>query len=112
MCWPRTTKRVLTVVGGDHERPDVAAAGDAAGQGFGGIVMADDADQGTGAAESGDIARHVGGAAREDLLGLVVENGRRAFRRDARDVAFDEAVHHHIADAQGLGIGQGLDLSR
>jgi hypothetical protein len=63
-------------------------------------VVADDADEQTFRAEACDVARHVAGAADDDLLAADPDHRRRRLRRDARHLAVDEIVKHQVADAE------------
>ena len=62
------------------------------------LVAPDQPDGAPCAAERGDVAGGVAGAAGHDLRRVVFEDQHRRFARDARDVAVDELVDDEVAD--------------
>src|SRR5262249_24391521 len=61
-------------------------------------VRADDAGDLDGAAERGDVVRHVGRAAQAEALVIELDDGHGRFGRDALDAPDDEMIEHQIAD--------------
>ena len=60
-------------------------------------------------AERGNVARHVAGAADDQLAAGHRKDRRRRLRRDARDLAVDELVEHQVADADHGLLGNELE---
>ena len=66
-----------------------------------GIVVADHADEDAARAEARDVARHIAGAADDDVLAaLTAITGAGASGEMRDDLAIDEVVEHQIADAE------------
>ncbi len=75
-----------------------------------GVIVADQTDQNSLAAQGRDIAGHIAGPAQHRGFTFDGDHRHGGFRRDAVDGAIDEAVQHHVAQHQhGLaseGVGQ------
>ena len=90
----------------DHQfGHDRAELGERLAQREPGLVVADEADKNAGRAERRDVARHIAGAADLDRVALDRQHRRRRLGRNARDLAIDEVVEHHVADAQHRLLG-------
>ena len=74
-----------------------------------GIVVAHHADEDAAGAERGNVARHVAGAAHDQLAPGHRQDRCRRFGRDARDLAIDEVVEHQISDAEHGLLGHELE---
>ena len=74
---------------------------------IGGIVGADDADEGGGAAERGDIQGHVAGAARSVLALADAHDGHGRLGRNSRSLAMPVPVEHDIAGHEQTGVLEG-----
>ena len=73
------------------------------GEHVAGVVLADHTDKNAAGAERGDVARHVAGAAGDEVAPGHRQDRSRRFRRDARHLAIDELVEHQVSHAeQGL----------
>ena len=96
--------RVLSVVGRLTSVMRVSSAGFGArvaqlgAHALARAVCADDADDRGAHAERAQVGEHVGRAAEVDSLAAYVHDGDGRLGRDARDVAPDELVEHHVAE--------------
>src|SRR6185312_16882154 len=73
-------------------------------------IVADDANEQTARAQTGDIARDVAGPADNYVLTGDLDDRRRRLRRNARDVAINEIVEHQIANAEDRAFADGREL--
>ena len=78
---------------GGEQRPGLGA----------GRVLSEQPDQHGGAAERGDIAGDIAGAAEHALRPPQQQHRHRRLGRDALGIAIREAVEHHIAETQDRG---------
>ena len=74
-----------------------AGGGELAAQTGGGRIGADEADKRDLGAQRSQVVRNVRGAAEADVFGLKLNDGHRRFRRNARHLADDETIEHHVA---------------
>jgi hypothetical protein len=85
---------------GAEQRPELRPRG----------IPPEQPDQHRAAAEGGDVARHVAGAARHRHQPALAQHGHRRLGRDALHLAIEEAVEHGIAedeDAEGAEVEHG-----
>ena len=77
-----------------------------------GVVIADHTKNFRGHAQRGQIAGDVGRAAGHETFALEFNNRHGRFGRNARDVAPNELVEHHVAEDKRAGFARGSqDLS-
>lgn len=73
----------------------------------GGRVVADHAGQRRQTAEGCNVTRHIAGAAEHGGLAAARQHRHGRLGRGAVDLAIDEAIDHHVADAGHAHAGDG-----